>query len=335
MSDERTVGPGDDRTSGPGIEWTAGPGAALTDTASPAQRRRRLRALLGLPAALAEQAATLDRLPPADAQPAEVLLRTAEGEQIPAFLLRPAPEAATGAGVVLIAGHGRGIDDLVRTDPTDEYHDGLAHKLVAAGVTVLCPEMISFGRRRVPRPAGAAPYQPGESSCTIDAARHLLRGRPVLGRRVADARAAVTALRQVPGVEAQRVAVAGGSGGGAVSLLLAAVDTSIAAALVATYFCTFEASLCAISHCPCNIVPGLLPDLEMAGIAALVAPRPLLLEAGERDPIFPIEATRAAFAQLGPAWEEQGGAPPELVVTDGAHAFRAEASLDALLQRLS
>lgn len=317
---------------------TAAPGDELSDAADeadPVRRRRRLRALLGLAETFADEAASLDRVPPADGQSAEVLIRTAAGGRIPALLLRPAPEAATGTGVVLVAGHGRGIDDLVRTDPVDEYHDGLAHKLAAAGVTVLCPEMVSFGRRRVPRPEGAAPYAPGESSCTVDAARHLLHGRPVLGRRVADARAAVTALRQVPGVEAQRVAVVGGSGGGAVSLLLAAVDTSIAAALVATYFCTFEASICSISHCPCNIIPGLLPDLEMADIAALVAPRPLILEAGERDPIFPIDATRAAFAQLGPVWEAHGAAPPQLVVTDGAHAFRAEASLDALLRRLS
>lgn len=311
----------------------AGPGDEPTDATSPAQRRRRLRTLLGLEGTF-EVAASLDRVPPADGQSAEVLIRTSAGEHIPAFLLRPVPEAATGAGVVLVAGHGRGIDDLVRTDPVDEYHDGLARKLVRAGVTVLCPEMLSFGRRRAPRPEGVAPYAPGESSCTVDAARHLLHGRPVLGQRVADARAAVTALRQLPGVEAQRVAVAGGSGGGAVSLLLAAVDTSIAAALVATYFCTFEASICSISHCPCNIVPGLLPDLEMADIAALVAPRPLILEAGERDPIFPIDATRGAFAQLGPVWEAQAAAPPQLVVTDDGHAFRAEASLDALLQRL-
>ncbi|MGP5088210.1 prolyl oligopeptidase family serine peptidase [Brachybacterium tyrofermentans] len=156
-----------------------------------------------------------------------------------------------------------------------------------------------------------------------------------MGHRVSDARAAVQALRQLPGVDPDRVAVAGGSGGGAVALLLAAVDPTVSAALVATYFCTFEASLCSIRHCPCNIVPGLLPELEMADIAALIAPRPLILEAGERDHIFPIEATRAAFARLAGVWEEQGSTPPELVVTDSGHAFRAERSLDALVERLA
>jgi dienelactone hydrolase len=308
-------------------------------------RRDRLRTLLGLDLAAAEgRLAAVPPTPPGGG-PVEVELlapcgepgaeRDADPDVIPAFLLRPDPAVDTGAGVVLVAGHGRGIDALVAADPADEYHDGLAHKLARAGMTVLCPEMISFGRRRVPPPPGGSDWAPEEKTCEIDAARHLLHGQPVMGRRVADARAAVQALRALPGVDPERVAVAGGSGGGAVSLLLAAADETVAAALVATYFCTFEASLCSIRHCPCNIVPGLLPDLEMADIAALIAPRRLVIEAGERDHIFPIVATREAFAQLGPVWEAHGARPPELVVTDGGHAFRAERSLEALVEHLA
>lgn len=310
-----------------------------------AARRAHLRTLLGLDLTAAE--GRLAEVPPrsADGSPVLVTLLAPCGEpgagpaapadRIPAYLLRPAPEQDTGAAVVLVAGHGPGIDALVATDPADEYHDALAHKLVRAGVSVLCPEMVSFGRRRVPPAPGADPLAPGEKTCEIDVARHLLHGRPVMGRRVADARAAVQALRSFPGVDPERVGIAGGSGGGAVSLLLAAADPTLSAALVATYFCTFEASFCAIRHCPCNIVPGLLPEVEMADIAALVAPRPLVIEAGERDPIFPIAATREAFACLGPVWEARGAIPPELVVTDSGHAFRAEQSLELLLAHLA
>lgn len=308
------------------------------------ERREHLRTLLGLDLTAAD--GRLAAVPPAppDDGPVEVQLLAPCGEPgaapdadpdvIPAFLLRPDPAVDTGAGVVLIAGHGRGIDDLVATDPADEYHDALAHKLVRAGLTVLCPEMISFGRRRVPPPPGGAPWAPEEKTCEI-AARHLLHGRPVMGRRIADARAAVQALRVLPGVDLQRVAVAGGSGGGAVALLLAAADETISAALVATYFCSFAASIASIRHCPCNIVPGLLPELEMADIAALIAPRPLVIEAGERNPRFPIIATREAFSLLPPVWEARGAVPPELVVTPGGHAFRAERSLEALCEHLA
>lgn len=322
--------------------------------ADPSATRERLSTLLGLTGGTVPSSADGPRLVgasevPADGTAAEVLLRAAGPDlpgaagdplgvvaaDIPAFLLRPPPEKATGAAVVLVAGHGRGIDDLVATEPADGYHDALAHKLVRAGLTVLCPEMISFGRRRVPPPAGVAAWAPEENTCGIDAARHLLHGSPVLGRRVADARAAVQALRALPGVDPERVAVAGGSGGGAVALLLAAVDETVAAALVATYFSSFAASIASIRHCPCNIVPGLLPGLEMADIAALIAPRALVIEAGECDHIFPIAATREAFAQLGPVWEAHDAVPPELVVTPSGHAFRAERSLEALVEQLT
>lgn len=307
-------------------------------------RRERLRTLLGLDLTAAEGRLATVPPPPPDGGPVAVQLLAPCGEPgaasdadpdvIPSFLLRPDPAVDTGAGVVLVAGHGRGIDALVATDPADEYHDALAHKLVRAGLTVLRPEMISFGRRRVPPPPGSPGWAPGEKTCEIDAARHLMHGRPVMGRRVADARAAVQALRSLPSVDPQRIGIAGGSGGGAVSLLLAASDPTISSALVATYFCTFEASFFSIRHCPCNIIPGALPGLEMADIAALIAPRPLVIEAGERDHIFPIAATREAFAQLGPVWEALDALPPELVVTPGGHTFRAERSLEALREHL-
>lgn len=59
-----------------------------------------------------------------------------------------------------------------------------------------------------------------------------------------------------------------------------------------------------------------------------------MVEAGEGDHIFPIAATREAFAQLGPVWEALDVLPPELVVTPGGHTFRAERSLEALREHL-
>ncbi|MFC0672572.1 acetylxylan esterase [Brachybacterium hainanense] len=307
----------------------------MPPTSDPASRDR-LRSLLGMdrfvPSVPAALAPTVGALSSATAPPQLTRILTADGRGIPAYLLRADPAVATGAGVVLIAGHGRGIDDLVRTDPADGYHGALAHRLVAAGLTVLCPEMESFGRRRSPAAPASRPYAPGDSSCRIDAPRHLLTGTTLLGRRVADAAAAADALRRLPDVDPARVAIAGGSGGGAVALLLAALDEEISAALVATYFCTFEASVLALPHCPCTIVPGLLdpadgPALEMADIGRLIAPRPLILEAGRKDPIFPISATRAEFARLLSAWHEPGGPGPRLVVTDEGHRFVAADSL--------
>ena len=85
--------------------------APTAPTARTAARRERLRELLGLDFAGTGQG-QLARLPsdPGGGEPVEVQVVTPVGEEIPAFLLRPDPAQATGAGVVLVAGHGRGID---------------------------------------------------------------------------------------------------------------------------------------------------------------------------------------------------------------------------------
>lgn len=286
---------------------------------------------------------------------ARVEIAPAGRDPFPGLLLRPAPGRATGAAVVLVPGHGAGMRTLV--GPGDAYHGAVVQRLADRGITVLVPEMISFGERRTPPAPGAEPYGPAESSCAVDAARHLLHGTPVLGARVADASAAAAALRALPGIDPRRVGVAGGSGGGAVALLLAALDTAIPAALVANFFSSFAASIAARPHCPCNIVPGLLPAFEMADIAALVAPRALVLEAGEADPLFPIAAARESFARLEGLWavggadgadasgradvatpeRARGTLPghPSLVVSSAGHRLVGEESVDLLAAALA
>ena len=124
-----------------------------------------------------------------------ITLVTDDGD-IPCWLLTPPADRSRDLAVVAVAGHGGGIDDLVAPTGAGDFHGGLAHKLVGAGFTVLCPEMISFGRRRTPMPDTVSP---GGSTCQVDGMRGLLTGRPVLGRRVADTLAAVRALRTVRG----------------------------------------------------------------------------------------------------------------------------------------
>jgi dienelactone hydrolase len=276
--------------------------------------------------------------------PAEVELHTSEAgpraeitsatletgaDAVPCWLLVPPAERRLEAAVVALAGHGRGIDALI--DDADDYHTGFALKLAAAGFTVLCPELRSFGRRRTPEAITSGPAQ---SSCQVDASRGLLTGRPILGNRVTDARAAVRALATLPWVDESRIAVMGGSGGGAVALLAAALDQHIAAAVVGTYFSSFAASFCSVPHCICNSVPDLLTWFEMTDIAALIAPRPLIIEAGEQDPIFPIAATRAGHADLVELWQGLGAVPPRLIVTDCAHQFTADQAIEALVSAL-
>ena len=64
----------------------------------------------------------------------------------------------------------------------------------------------------------------------------------------------------------------------------------------------FRASILGLRHCECNYVPGILELAEMGELAALLAPRPMRVIAGERDPIFPIEGVREQYRTAERAW---------------------------------
>ncbi len=263
--------------------------------------------------------------------PIQLITLVTDDGDIPCWLLTPANEQRRDVAVVAVAGHGGGIDDLLAPTDAGDFHGGLAHKLVAAGFTVLCPEMISFGRRRTPMPVTVPA---AGSSCQVDGMRGLLTGRPVLGRRVADTLAAVRALRRIDSVDPTEVAVIGGSGGGAVALIAAALDDQIPVAVVASFLSSFAASFCGVPHCICNAVPDLLTWFEMADIAAMIAPRRLIIEAGRQDPIFPITATEATYTELVEVWRGLGAGPPELVITEAGHQFLADDAISLLRDHL-
>ena len=123
-------------------------------------------------------------------------------------------------------------------------------------------------------------------------------GRTLLGMRVLDAMSCVDFLSAMPEVDAGKIICTGQSGGGTGTVFATALDTRFAAAVPSCYFCTFEHSIMAMSHCVCNYAHGLMDLCEMDDIAGLICPRPLLIIAGEQDAIFPIEGVKIAFERL-------------------------------------
>ena len=229
-------------------------------------------------------------------------VETAEGFIVPFLVLVPPGVTAATPGVLCLHGHGDGMNPLVGLDaagqPLDgEYEHTFALEACRRGFVVLTFDLLGFGRRR----DFAYNAQFAENSCNSPSKIALHLGATMLGLRVSDARRMLALLGMQPEVDAERLGVVGISGGGAVAFFTTLLDDRVRAATISGYFNRFSAFM-QVPHCVDNFVPGLATVAEMPDMACAIAPRPLLISQGTRDPIFPIAATRDGVARLRDAY---------------------------------
>lgn len=230
----------------------------------------------------------------------KVVIRTAEHTTMPVYLLRPKTGTAPHPTVLALHGHGYGVKDIVglwengdeRNTP-DGYHRDFAVALCRQGFAVAAPEISCFGERGndytyLDEQLG----QPVPTTCEQTAALATHLGGSVVGLRVRDGRRLVDYLETLADFDTTRLGCMGISGGGMHTLFSTCMDTRIRAAVISGYFSTFRGSILAMHHCPCNFVHGLGAFGEMADLSGLIAPRPLCVESGDHDPIFPRPAVR-------------------------------------------
>ena len=105
--------------------------------------------------------------------------------------------------------------------------------------------------------------------------------------------------------------------------------------MISGYLNTFRDSVMSISHCIDNYVPGILNYAEMYDVAGLIAPRPLFVESGEKDNIFPIAASKASFERLKKVYAAFDAASlTEQETFDGPHSFWGKRGLPFLAKNL-
>jgi dienelactone hydrolase len=235
-----------------------------------------------------------------------VVFQSQPGEYVPCYVLLPREASAPLHPVIALHGHGPGgarpliglAPNQVEAESLRAQNNDYAHQLARRGFAVFAPIQRGFAERMEDPPLRDKSGTVWQSSCRAVAANALLLGRTLLGLRVWDALRLIDYIRARPEPLSDAIGCVGLSGGGTVALFTAALDERIASVVVSGYFNTFRDSIMAIDHCLCNYVPGILQYAEMADIGGLIAPRPLLIESGERDPIFPIAATRRALEEL-------------------------------------
>lgn len=268
----------------------------------------------------------------------KVILRTSSTSLTPTYVLIPKNSGAPMPCVLALHGHGYGVRDIVgiRQDNTDRdapegYHDDFGVQLVKRGFVVIAPEISCFGER-------VSNYEHLEqrrrpTTCHNANTYAMMLGGSIAGLRVWDGMRAVDYLESIPQADTKRLGVMGISGGGMHAFFSACLDQRIKATVISGYFCDWRHSILAINHCTCNFVPGLLKLGELSDLAGLIAPRPLLVENGTKDDIFPIGAVKQTVKRASRAWKIFG----KKIETDyfeGAHRIHGKRAYDFLQQQL-
>ena len=106
--------------------------------------------------------------------------------------------------------------------------------------------------------------------------------------------------------------------------------------MVSGYLNTFRDSIGSLAHCIDNYVPGVLNWAEMYDVAGLIAPRPLFVESGEKDNIFPIHASIESFSRVREIYSVFGATDLiEQEVFPGEHSFWGKRGVPFLARSLN
>lgn len=267
------------------------------------------------------------------------VIQTRPGMALLGYLLTPRNATGPLATMICVPGHGRGVDDIVgiddkgrdRTDKAGYQHD-FAIQVVEGGLAAVAIEPIAFGCRRDAR---TKKKTLGTSACQPVAGAALLLGETMVGWRTYDVMRTIDWIETRKELDGARVGLMGISGGGTVTSFATALEPRIKVAMISGYLNTFKDSIVAMSHCIDNYVPGILNWCENYDVASLIAPRPLYVESGERDNIFPITASKEAFARVKAVYTALGAADAaQHEIFDGEHLFHGGDGIPFLAKHL-
>jgi dienelactone hydrolase len=235
----------------------------------------------------------------------KILLRISKDALMPVYVLTPKRGAKPFPVVIAFHGHGYGVKDIVglwengqERETPDGYHKDFAVALCRRGFAVAAPEISGFGERQTDFSyLQTALGQEVPTTCTHTAMLAFHLGASVVGLRVHEGRRLIDYLATRREIDTTRLGAMGISGGGMHTFFSTCLDERIRACVISGYYSTFKDSILAMSHCACNFVPGLHHFGKMYDLVGLIAPRPLLVEAGSHDPIFPIQAVKKSVAR--------------------------------------
>ncbi len=267
------------------------------------------------------------------------ILETSPGLFMPFYILIPATEKGTTPVYITAPGHlGGGKDALVGIkdnplvkDKIQFYGYDYALYLAQRGFVSVAFDPVGFGERREKGKEGEENIL--LSSCYEIAHMAESLGLTLCGLMVHEIIALVDMLS-----DWQRwgeIRCLGFSGGGLQTLYASAIDERINLSFVSGYFYGFYDSLLKLNgNCSCNYIPSLYLYFDIADIAGMIAPRPVVIQSGRMDHlagergivnvIEPMEELKSAYALL----DAEDRVYHQIV--DGPHHFEKKGLLEAM-----
>lgn len=249
----------------------------------------------------------------------------AEGDDIPALLMRPRELDGPAPGVVVFHQHnsqwhlGKSEVAGLVGDPLQAFGPTLA----TAGAVVLAPDSICFEDRR--RDAtGTTPRDDDRDQHDNELTYRLIAGDTLARKVLQDAVTAVSVLAGTPEVDSSRIGALGHSYGGNTVLFHAAIDERISFACASGAAGTYRAKLAANTGLErALVVPGISRHFDIDALVTCITPRPLLLVAGEDDR-YAADA-EAIAATVSRAYEAAGAETAfHCSIRPGGHALTPE-----------
>ncbi|WZO98786.1 prolyl oligopeptidase family serine peptidase [Isosphaeraceae bacterium EP7] len=248
----------------------------------------------------------------------KILFRSAPGLVVTANLYRPkvVDKDKKLPAVLYVCGHGREeIDGLILGNKAHYKHHAAWY--AANGYVCLVLDTLELGE------------VPGLHHGTFRYGMWwwLSRGYSPAGVEAWNGMRGIDYLVSRPEVDATKIGVTGRSGGGATSWWVAAMDDRVAAAIPVAGITDLHNHVVdgmVEEHCDC-MYPVNTYRWDFDTLAALVAPRPLLVENTDADPMFPEDGVRRIYAQLQRVYGWYGAADKlGLVVGKGKHVDTEE-----------
>ncbi len=166
----------------------------------------------------------------------------------------------------------------------------------------------------------------------------LLLGRTVIGERVWDTSRILDAvLEHFPElVTTEGSVLMGNSGGGTATYYTACLEHRFDGYMPSCAVCTYRDSIVAMHHCTCNYVPGIAKYFDMGDLAAMIAPKKLVVVCGKDDSIFPLAGVEETFGIIRGLYEA-AGVPDNcaLIVGEAGHRFYADAAWPKMKELLA